>query len=364
MAGKSNLNETPQEGAEMKLISTLVAGIVVVAAALAIAFHCAANEKVEAAKARLDICPEGSSWISGPGLVEPRSEIINVGIETSGMIRSICVEEGDHVEKGQLLAWLSNDENKAQVAIAEAELKKSKAELDEQLNGSRPEEIEEARANVKEMSTNADYAKLQMARQTRLHGIEALSARELEVAEREFKTYEAKLSSTKQHLALLEAGSRKEEIVKAEAALASAAASLEEAKATLEKTCVKAPINGVVLRNYHRPGETVTLYSTSPDPLFALGDMSSLRVRVEIDEADVAKLKQGAKAYVAAKAFPGKRFQGKVIKSSQILGRKHVFTGEPQEFSDTRILETIIELDSGSRLPVGLRVDAFILLGE
>ena len=140
----------------------------------------------------------------------------------------------------------------------------------------------------------------------------------------------------------------------------SARARLEAAQAALGKTYVRAPLDGVV-RKHHRTGESVANGSTVPDPIFTIGDTRALRVRVDVDEADVSKLALGERAYVTADAYGQKRFWGHVVRIGQELGRKNVRTDEPTERVDTKILETLIQLDEGTRLPIGLRVDSFIL---
>jgi len=67
------------------------------------------------------------------------------------------------------------------------------------------------------------------------------------------------------------------------------------------------------------------------------------------------------KVYVTADAFGKQQFWGHVIRVGQQLGRKNVRTDEPTEHVDTKILETLVELDAGTQLPIGLRVDGFIV---
>jgi len=95
--------------------------------------------------------------------------------------------------------------------------------------------------------------------------------------------------------------------------------------------------------------------------VLTIGDRKTLRVRVDVDETDVAKVIVGQRAYVTADAFGQQKFWGHVIRVGQQLGPKNVRTDEPTEKVDTKILETLVDLDPGSKLPDGLRVDAFIL---
>jgi hypothetical protein len=82
-----------------------------------------------------------------------------------------------------------------------------------------------------------------------------------------------------------------------------------------------------------------------------MADDSVLRVRLDVDEADVSKLKVGQRAYVTAEAYGAHRFWGRVVRVGRILGRKNIRTDEPSEHIDTKILETLVERDSGERLP-------------
>ena len=83
-------------------------------------------------------------------------------------------------------------------------------------------------------------------------------------------------------------------------------------------------------------------------------------MRVDVDESDVAKPAVGAAAWVTAAAYGERKFAGRVIRIGGMLGRKNIRTDEPSERVDTKILETLIELNPGAKLPIGLRVDAFI----
>jgi len=83
-------------------------------------------------------------------------------------------------------------------------------------------------------------------------------------------------------------------------------------------------------------------------------------VRVDVDETDVNRLRQGQPAWVRADAYGDRHFTGHVVRIGDILGPKNVNTDRATEKQDTKILETLVELDPGQRIPVGLRVDAYI----
>ena len=82
---------------------------------------------------------------------------------------------------------------------------------------------------------------------------------------------------------------------------------------------------------------------------------------MDVDESDVARLREGMPAYVKAEAYGSRQFPARVLRIGQALGRKNVRTDEPTERVDRKILETLLVLDPGQHLPVGLRVDAYLL---
>jgi HlyD family secretion protein len=177
---------------------------------------------------------------------------------------------------------------------------------------------------------------------------------------REFDVAKAQFDEAQQHHALIDDKPREEDIAAAQAALDLSRAQLAQAQAVYEKTLIRSPIDGVVLRKHHRNGESVSNSSTVPDPIVTIGDNSVLRVRVDVDETEVAKVRVGQPAYVTADAYGKQRFTGHVVRVGNELGRKNIRTDEPTEKVDTKILETLVQLDAGVQLPVGLRVDAYI----
>jgi HlyD family secretion protein len=299
--------------------------------------------------------------IAAAGRVEPGSEDIKLASELNGKLKTILVEEGDHVQRGQVLAELENSDYRAQVESAAAELKQKEAELRKVINGARLQERREALSTVDEAQAVMNNAQADMVRRQKLFAAGVISREEADRYVKEYEVAKARYDETSQHHDLVAADAREEDRAMAEANLQLAGARLEESRAVLEKTYIRASIDGTVLRKYHRAGESVSNSASNPDPIFTIGDKRALRVRVDVDEADVSKLSLGQMAYVTADAYGSKRFAGQVVRIGQELGRKNVRTDEPTERVDNKILETLLELDNGIELPVGLRVNAFIV---
>ena len=299
--------------------------------------------------------------IAGPGRVEPYSEDIKIGSELSGRLKSVNTEEGDRIHRGQVLAELENADYRAQVESARANVVAKEATLRKVINGARRQERAEAWSSVNEAKAVMENAQSEFHRRQELFSAGVVSREELDRYAREADVAKAKYDAAVEQHALVDDHAREEDQSFAEADLKLAQGQLEEAQARYEKSFIRSPIDGTVLRKHHRSGESVSNSSTVPDPILTIGDRKRLRVRVDVDETDVSKVQVGQRAYVTADAFGKQKFWGRVVRLGQQLGPKNVRTDEPTEKVDTKILETLVELDPGSELPDGLRVDAFIL---
>ncbi len=299
--------------------------------------------------------------IVAAGRTEPVSEEVAVGAEIDGKLKAVLVEEGQTVRRGQPVAILENSDYVARVDQARAYLREREAALERLVNGARVEERREAAAALREAEAVLENARTEIDRRRALVERGAVSRVEFDASEREYRVALARREAAAQHSALVAATARDDERRRAESEVERARASLAEAQAWLDKTVVRAPIGGSVLRRKLKSGESVS--SGAGNPIVVLGDCSRLRVRVDVDEADVARLRVGQDAWVTAAAYGKTKFHGRVIRVGGALGRKNIRTDEPTERVDTKILETLVELDAGLSLPVGLRVDAFVLTG-
>lgn len=303
----------------------------------------------------------GPVMIAGPGRVEPSSEDIKIGSELSGRLKVVNVEEGDAIRRGQVLAELENADYRAQVESARANVIAKEATLRKVINGARRQERDQAWSSVNEAKAVMENAKSELRRRQELFSAGVVSREELDRYARQADVAQAKYDAAVQQHALVDDHAREEDRSFAEADLKLAEAQRDEAQARYDKTFIRSPIDGSVLRKHHRSGESVSNSSTVPDPILTVGDRKTLRVRVDVDETDVSRVRVGQKAYVTADAFGQRKFWGRVVRVGQQLGPKNVRTDEPTEKVDTKILETLVELDPGSQLPDGLRVDSFIV---
>jgi len=342
-----------------KTQSLITAGSVIVAAG-SLALYSAGVKKQTAAAAAADPPPITKTVVAGPGLVEPDSEDVKVGSELSGKLREVIAEEGDRVKKGQVLAVLVNDDYRAQVEASRAQVQQAEAAYQKVLNGSRSQERKQYFASMQQAETVEANSRSDFERRRKLFDAGVISREEMDHAQRDFSVAEAQFEAAKQQFHLVDDRSRAEDIASAKAQLDAARAQLDGNQAIYAKTFLRAPFDGTILRKHHRTGESITNSSVTPDPVFTMGDVSGLRVRVDVDETDVSRVAEGQRVYVTASAYQGEKYWGHVIRVAGQLGHKNLQTDDPKEKVDTKILETLVQLDRGVHLPVGLRVDAYI----
>ncbi len=239
---------------------------------------------------------QGEDWlVSGAGRVEPVSEDIKMGAELSGRLKTVFVEEGQPVHAGQVLAELVNEDYRAQVESAEAQVRQKEAELRKVFNGARREERREALSSVEEAQAVMANAEAEMRRHQKLFEAGVISQEEADRYTKEYEVAKAQYRQRVENHTLIDEETREEDRAMARANLEDAKARLAEARALYAKTFIRSPIDGTVLRRHHRAGESVSNGLTNPDPIFALGDTHTLRVRVDVDETDVRETGRGTK---------------------------------------------------------------------
>jgi HlyD family secretion protein len=343
----------------MRLASRLAIGVftLVAIAAAALAVGRGGSDPAVATAAA---SPDAPARVVGLGRVEPISEEIEVGVEVQGRVQALLVDEGDEVRAGQIIATLENRDYRAQVAMADARHAESLAVARRAHAGSRDEEIREARAAVAQAASTVEHATREAERRERLLEAAAIAREERDRFAHDVKVARTRLAEVEARQALVEAGPRLEDRQQADAAALAAAAALADARARLAKTEIRSPIDGTVLRRRVRVGETVSPELPNAS-LFSLADLRRLRVRVEVDEQDVARVTLGQDARITAPAYGARHFTGRVSRVGRVLGRKRIRTDEAQERIDTKVLEVLVDLDDGIALPVGLRVDVTLL---
>lgn len=296
------------------------------------------------------------AFIVAPGKVEATSEDIDLGFEIPGRIEAVLVDEGDRVTEGQVLARLDDSVQQAARASALARLAMARAELDRVVNGARTEERREADAARAQAQVAFDQARLEADRRRNLFTDGVIAREEFERAERDERLAKARLDEATERARTVQADARTDERARAEAAVALAQAQIAEVDAQLSKTTLRAPQDGVVVRRYRRTGETIS-FDRRETLVFTMANPDTLRVRVDVDETEISRVSVGQPVEITADAYGDRVFRGVVSRVSTALGRKTITTDDPAERADTKVLEVLADLEPGTVLPMGLRVD-------
>jgi multidrug resistance efflux pump len=186
------------------------------------------------------------SSFTAPGRVEAESGTMSIGSAASGTVKEVLAREWSHVRAGDLLLTLDCRPLEVQVQAQNAQLSAAEAVFDRVRNGPRPDEIVVGEAAVGYSNARADEAQKAFERTLALQeGVTITTARKLEV-QRDARVTAAHLAEARAKLALLRAGSRREDVMEAEARKNAAAAEVEAVRARLEQCSIRAPVNGTV----------------------------------------------------------------------------------------------------------------------
>ena len=296
-------------------------------------------------------------WIAAaPGRVEPKSGEVRLGPTLLGRVEEVLVAVDDKVEEGELLVRLDDSEARAKLASAETEAEALRDEREKGLAAGR-EDIRKAEDAIysAERAVTGARIELDYALVAKRNG----SGSEQTVTEARKRLKDANDRLERERVNFVKAQSKPNlpAPTRAESAISAARAEVRMAEALLNKTRIRAPTSGTVLQVNVKPGEVV---APAPEqPLVVMGDMTSVRVKAEVDESDVAKVKLNQKAYVRTVSQPGKEFEGKVTSLAPALGQARIGPRGPRRATDVEVLEVTIEFDAPTPLLPGMRVDSY-----
>jgi HlyD family secretion protein len=224
-------------------------------------------------------------------------------------IATVLVEEGDHVQKGQVLAWLDTSRLEPQVAQMEGQAAAQRAIVERFHNGSRPEEIAEARANLQ--SAVADAANARQQDQRLVNAGQSSSGRDvsqtdLDNAKAVMDVADAKVAVNQKAMELEVIGPRKEDVAQAEAQLQDDDAQVALMRQKLADAQLLAPCNAVVRSRLMEPGEM----ASPQKPVFSLAITDPKWIRAYVDEPDLGNVHPGMAATVITDSFPDRPLDG------------------------------------------------------
>jgi ABC exporter DevB family membrane fusion protein len=280
---------------------------------------------------------------------------VEVASEITGRIQKFLVQEGDWVRKGQTIAIIDQGEMLAKLDEARAELAIAKAQLAEVATGSRREEIQEAKAAVAAALAEKTLAQRDLERYQLLYSKAEVSRASLEQQERAFEVALNGFKAAEERERLLEAGPRPETLQLHERMVERSRAGVEYLKSLLEKSFIRAPISGKLIRKNVEAGEVV--YAEHPVAIATLTDIKRIEINAEVDETDIAKVAVGDPVEVASDAYPGRCFSGKVREIADYVGQRATTPNDAAKNIDMKIVQVKISVPPGAPFRLGMTVN-------
>ncbi len=251
--------------------------------------------------------------IAGVAVTEPKSEIINIGTDRSGIVSKVYVVAGGQIKKGSKLFSIDN-----QTAIADQKIKT---------------------ASWQSAQIQTKDAKSQLEMIESLPNKEAFSKDEVDR-----KRFAYQLAQ------------KKEQQAKAELAMN---------QLELEKLTVKSPINGQVLKVNLRVGEYIFNNSVNNQSLISIGDLSKMNLRVEIDESNINQFNQNSPATAVLRGNPKVKIPLHFVRIEPLVVSKVSIAGNGAKAIDTRVIQVIYSFDNiNLGILVGQELDVYIQTQE
>jgi HlyD family secretion protein len=253
---------------------------------------------------------------------------VQLAFHATGRISRLLLQEGDPVKSGELVAELDPVRYEASSGQAAGELANQRQILARLLAGSRPEEIEQARARVRAAEAALKDAKATYERTKVLARDQYLSQQKLDNDEKALKSAKASLDDANQALILAVKGPREEDIAAARAKVKADEAALSLAERQLFDARLYAPSPGVIQDRILEPGDM----AFPETPVYTLALTNPVWVRAYVSEPDLGKIKLGMSARVSTDSYPGKVYEGWV----GFISPTAEFTPKPVETTDVR----------------------------
>jgi HlyD family secretion protein len=319
--------------------------------------------------------------VAGAGIVEARSQNIAIGSALPGLVIKVWAAEelglpaqpgmtpwealiGQHVKQGDPLFRVDDRQLRAMLVFHEASLESAKAQLCKLEQMPRTEERDVSKAKLEVAKATLELQRDLTNRDAKLVGSRSVSEEEYRQRFLNMKIAEQQLLQARADFTLLDRGAWEPDKAIARAAIKLAEAQVQQDKIDLDRTIVRAPVDGVVLQVNVRPGEFVGANPGSA--LVVLGAVTDrVNVRVDIDEHDIPRFKPGAGAKASLRGAPEKQYPLTFVRVEPYVIPKKSLTGDNTERVDTRVLQVIYSLERKDRpVYVGQQLDVFIDAAE
>ena len=254
--------------------------------------------------------------VTATGTLSPLDSV-EIGAEVTGRVVALHVDINEQVKKDQILVELDTEPLEARIEETQAQLRS-------------------AQASHKSSKTSVAEAEAKTKRTRELHKRGLASDQDLEAAEAALDRAKASVSTASAQISL-------------------ARASVKSAQTNKSKTIIRSPIDGIVLARTVELGQTVTSGLQTPVLFTVARDLTKMQLKIDVDEADVGKVKEGQRASFLVDAYPNRRFTSKVVRLSNL----------PKAGTTVITYEAVLTVDNSDRLlRPGMTATATIVTSE
>ncbi|MEN9543296.1 MAG: hypothetical protein RLZZ598_129 [Pseudomonadota bacterium] len=257
----------------------------------------------EAQKLKLGKVEQGplQAVVAAAGTVKPVVQV-SVGTQVSGQIRELVVDFNSEVKRGQVIARIDPQSFESKVNQATADVDAARAvALTAEAN------VNAALATAGKAQLDAENARRDLARKQELFGQNFISTAEIETARNSAATLAQSLKVTQAQIEVAQAQARN-----AAATIKQREAVLHQARIDLDRTVIRSPVDGVVIKRSVDIGQTVAASLQAPELYIIAENLADMQVEVSIDEADIGRIRPGQPTSFTVDAFPGRTYEGKV----------------------------------------------------
>jgi HlyD family secretion protein len=227
---------------------------------------------------------------------------VSVSSQVSGQVKEVLTDFNAEVRKDQIIARLDPEQFQYRVRQAQADVDAANATVAVQNS-----QISSRQADVLRAQVNLDEAKRDLERKAQLVEKNFISPVERDKAQAQVRILEQDIVGARAQLELARA-----QVRNAQATVKQREAQLASARVDLERTVIRAPVDGVVVKRSVEQGQTVAASLNAPELFVIAQNLREMQVDVSIDEAEISRIKAGQRATFTIDAFPGRTFTGEV----------------------------------------------------
>lgn len=302
--------------------------------------------------------PPFHTYISGVGIVEPKSGNIYIGIPFNRIAEKVNVAVNDRVKKGDVLVELDHHDLTANLQVKQSEYEKALANLNKLKEMPRKEDLVAAEEALKKAQIGLNEAKAQYERTLNLPNPNAIKKEERDRRLYSYQQAQADFKEAEASYEKIKAGAWKPDVTIALYQVEQAKADLEALKAEIERTYIRAPIDGTIIQIKIHEGEVPDAHS---QPAITIGNTDELHLRVSIDQFNVDNFNPKAQAVAYRQGTHSHPFPLEFIHIEPVMIPKKYVTNAVEEQVDTKVLEILYRITKDdSDLFIGEQMNVFI----